>query len=128
MHFVLFLTKLDEVCYDFVLLILKSVTKGLCASVIGNISDKAMPLTQITVKLLIDNINHQYSPYCGSVGSSTPSDQYEFSCALSFEDLEEVEFTIKAYNTSTSNQWRAKLKIGILHQCTKGTLLVIMYA
>jgi len=87
-----------------------------------------MTLTQITIILLINDINHQYFPYCGSIGSSGLSDTYEFSCApISFDKLKELEFVIMGHNASTGDLWSASVRVTILHQCSEGNSTSIIY-
>ena len=108
---------MNETCYDLSLLFLKSQTKGLCVAASStDVSD--MELTQITVGLFINDINHQYVPNCGSVGSSVLNDSYKFSCALDYNELREVEFVISGYNVSINDEWSTKVRVAIAHHCT----------
>ena len=108
----------SEACYNLTLLFLKSETsKGLCVAANGG--DITITLTQIAVKLIVNDINHQYTTYCGDVGSTLLDYSYDFSCALNFNKLKEVEFEISGYNTSSDNKWTTTVRVTIVHHCTE---------
>lgn len=110
----IYLTSGNETCYDLSLLSLKSESKGFCVSA----STNDATLTQISVRLLVDGINHQYFPHCGIVGALPQDSTHEFSCALEFNELKEVEFIISGYNASINDEWRSKVQLSITHHCT----------
>ena len=107
-------------CYNLELLFLKSKTnKGLCvAASSNNVSDTTGALSQIEVKLFVNDINHQYVPNCGIVGSTLLEISYEFSCALNFNELKDVEFVINGYDTSINDEWTTAVRVTIAHHCT----------
>lgn len=110
-----FLSLENETCYDLTLLILRSKTnKGLCVAA-SSVNDTTMTLTHITVRLFVNDINHQYIPNCGNVGSALLDSSYEFSCALNFNELEEVEFVISGYDP---HKWTTVVRVTIAHHCT----------
>ena len=105
----------SEACYNLALLFLKSETsKGLCIAAHGA---PTITLNQIAVKLIVNDINHQYTTNCGDVGSTLLDYSYDFSCALNFIELKEVEFEISGYNASSDNKWTTTVRVTITHQC-----------
>ena len=66
----------------------------------------------------MNDINHQYVPNCGNVGSTLLENSYEFSCALNFNELEEVDFVINGYDTSINDDWTTAVRVTIAHHCT----------
>ena len=91
-------------CYNLQLLFLKSKTnKGLCvAASSNNVSDTT----------------NQYVPNCGNVISTLLEDSYEFSCALNFNELKELEFVINGYDASINDVWTTAVRVTIAHHCT----------
>jgi len=76
----------------------------------------------MSVKLVINGINHQYLSQCGNVGSSLMNNSHEFSCILkSFNDFKEVEFVVIGYNASINDKWSTIIRVTIAHYCTEGT-------
>ena len=74
---------------------------------------------------IINNINHQYSPYCVGIASSPLPSHYEFSCTpTSFDELEKVEFIVTGFDASIVDRWSATVTVTILHHCSaKGNQL-----
>ena len=110
----------NEACYNLALLFLKSETsKGLCVAANGG--NTTTMLTQIAVKLIVNDINHQHTTNCGDVGSTLLDYSYDFSCALNFNELKEVEFEISGYNASYGhgNKWTTTVRVTIAHHCTE---------
>jgi len=115
------LSLLEETCYGLSLLFLQSQSKGLCVAASStNIGDPTLTLTQISVTLLINGINHQFFPNCGIVGFSLLNSSYKFSCALNFNSLKEVEFSISGYNASINDEWSTAVRVTIEHHCAEG--------
>ena len=85
-----------------------------------------MPLS---VRLLVDDTNKLYFPTCGIAGSSLSNNLHEFNCALSLDDLSEVEFFIIRARGYVDKEWTTKVKVSIAHDCTnsKGNY-VAMYS
>ena len=102
------------------MLFLKSDTKGFCVSA-ANVSDHSMTKHRAHTNI-INDINHQYSPYCASIGSSPLPNHYKFSCTpKSFDELEKVEFIVTG---SIVDHWSATVTVTILHHCSaKGNQL-----
>ena len=109
---------------------MKSETsKGLCvAADVTDVGDMRMTLSQIAVKLIVNDINHQYTTNCGDAGSTLLDNSYEFSCALNFNELKKVEFDISGYNASSDNKWSTTVRVTIAHHCTnsEGTYVCII--
>ena len=82
------------------------------------VSDTTGALSQITVKLFVNDINHHYVPNCGNVRSTLLENSYEFSCALNFNELEEVKFVINGYDASINDEWTTAVRVTIAHHCT----------
>ena len=74
-----------------------------------------MPLS---VRLLVDDTNKLYFPTCGIAGSSLSNNLHEFNCALSLDDLSEVEFVIIRAQGYVDKEWTTKVKVSIAHDCT----------
>ena len=110
-------------CYNISLLFLNSQTKGLCVSAsISNISGSSVAPTQLSVRLLVDNINMRYFQTCGTVESSLPNKSHEFNCTINLNELSEVEFVISSGDID--KEWTTKVRVSIEHDCThsKGTV------
>ena len=114
----MFLTK-GQVCYDLELLILNSDAKGFCISTNDTVGNHITTLTHISIRVMVDDISHQYPTHCGKIGSSVLSDYREFSCTLKHSDESEVEFKIKGYNSFIDDWWSAIARVIIIfHQCS----------
>ena len=109
-----------ERCYDLELLILNSDAKGLCISTNDTVGNRITTLTHISIRLMVDDISHQYPTHCGKIGSSVLSDHCEFSCTLKNFDESEVEFRIKGKDFSIDDWWSATVRVIILRQCSEG--------
>ena len=115
-----FVTLENKMCYNLGLHLLKSKTnKGLCvAASSNNVSDTTGALSQIEVKLFVNDINRQCVPNCGNVGSTLLENSYDFSCALNFNELKEVELVINGYDASINDEWTTAVRVTTTHHCT----------
>ena len=77
----------------------------------------------------MDNINHQYFPYCGKFESDSVDNSYIFSCTMD-PKVTMAPVTVKGYNTIMRDEWSSTIKIIVEDDCikSKGISLCISYA
>jgi len=92
-------------------------------SVRANSTNEATVFNQrdISIRLLIDDINHQYFPYCGKFESDSLHNSYTFSCTMD-PTVSKAVVIVKGYDTVTSDEWSSTIKINVEDKCfrTKG--------
>ena len=109
---------LETVCYQFFLLFFYSQANGLCMAVKANNTNEATMFNQrdVSIQLLIDNINHQYFPYCGKFESLSLDNSYTFSCTMD-PSVNKAVVTVKGYDTIMRDEWSSTIKIIVKDDC-----------
>jgi len=105
----------EAVCYNFFLLFLYSQANGLCVAVDADKS-KVFDQREVSVHLLIGGFNHQYSPYCGKLESSSVDKSYTFSCTMD-PSLRKAVVTVIGYNTTMEDEWKSTFKVTVEDDC-----------
>ncbi|XP_065886624.1 uncharacterized protein [Dysidea avara] len=110
----------DTVCYQFFLLFFYSQANGLCMAVKANNTNEATMFNQrdVSIQLLIDNINHQYFPYCRKFESLSVENLYTFSCTMD-PSVSKAVVAVKGYDTIMRDEWSSTIKITVKDDCIK---------
>ena len=82
----------------------------------------------VSIQLLIDNINHQYFPYCGKFESLSVDNSYTFSCTMD-PSVSKAVVTVKGYDTIMRDEWSSTFKIIVKDDCinSKGIELYLTH-
>jgi len=79
----------------------------------------------VSVQLLINDINHQYFPYCGKFESLSVDKSYTFSCTMD-PSLSEAVMIVKEYD-NFDKEWSSTTKINIEDDCFKSKGIYSFY-
>ena len=72
----------------------------------------------VSIQLLIDNINHQYFPYCRKFESLSVENLYTFSCTMD-PSVSKAVVAVKGYDTIMRDEWSSTIKITVKDDCIK---------
>ena len=107
----------DMVCYQFFLLYFYSRANGLCMTAKTKNSNGTI-MRDLSIRLLVNDINHQYFPYSGKFESDSVDNSYTFSCTKDPRATMAL-VTVKGYDIIMRDEWRSTIKIIVEGDCFK---------